>query len=193
MVDDAHSFGVLGKNGRGTGEYFGLEDEVDIIMITFSKSLASLGGAMIAKQDVVDYVKHTSRPFIFSASIPPSNVAAAIEALKIIEEEPERIKNLLDISAYLREGFKKIGLPLYEANNSITPIIPIMTYDNETTLIVTKMLREEGIYVNPVLSPAVKPGLCRIRTSLTATHTKEQMDFVIDVFKEVFSRIKQLK
>ena len=107
MVDDAHGFGVLGKHGRGTAEYFGLEDEVDIIMITFSKSLASLGGAMLASEDVIHYVKHNSRPFIFSASIPPANAAAAIEALNIIEEEPERIANLLRISAYLREELKK--------------------------------------------------------------------------------------
>lgn len=189
MVDDAHGFGVLGKHGRGTAEHFGLEEEVDIIMITFSKSLASLGGAMVASEDVIFYSKHVSRPFIFSASIPPSNAAAAIEALNIIEEEPERVKALLDVSVYLREGLKKLGIPLYEANNSITPIIPIMTYNNERTLTVTKMLREEGVYVNPVVSPAVKPGLCRIRTNLTATHTKEQMDFVLEAFRKVFSQL----
>lgn len=189
MVDDAHGFGVLGKHGRGTAEYFGLEKEVDVIMITFSKSLASLGGAMLADEDVVFYAKHVSRPFIFSASIPPANVAAAMEALSIIEEEPQRIKNLLDISVYLRTELKKMGIPLYEANNTITPIIPIMTYDVQRTLTITKMLREEGVYVNPVVSPAVKPGLCRIRTNLTATHTKEQMDYVLDAFKKVFSQL----
>lgn len=189
MVDDAHGFGVLGKHGRGTAEYFGLEDEVDIIMITFSKSLASLGGAMIASEDVVHFTKHCSRPFIFSASIPPANTAAAIEALKIIEEEPQRVKALLDVSAYLRNGLKKLNIPLYQANNDVTPIIPIMTYDNERTLIVTKLLREEGVYVNPVLSPAVKPGMCRIRTNLTATHTKEQMDFVLEAFDKVYNKI----
>ncbi|NTV89612.1 MAG: aminotransferase class I/II-fold pyridoxal phosphate-dependent enzyme [Clostridiales bacterium] len=187
MVDDAHSFGVLGEHGRGTAEYFDLEDEVDIIMITFSKSLASLGGAMVASQDVIDYVKHASRPFIFSASIPPANIAAAIAALTVIEEEPQRIKDLMNISKYLRNGLKKLGIPLYVANNDIAPIIPIMTYTNEKTLIVTKLLREEGVYVNPVISPAVKPGLCRIRTNLTATHTKAQMDFVLGVFEKVFN------
>lgn len=191
MVDDAHGFGVLGKHGRGTAEYFGLEDEVDIIMITFSKSLASLGGAMLASEDVVHFSKHCSRPFIFSASIPPANVAAAIEALSIIEEEPQRMKALRDISQYLREGLNKLDIPLYQANNNDTPIIPIMTYDNERTLLVTKLLREEGVYVNPVLSPAVKPGLCRIRTNLTATHTKEQMDFVLNAFDKVYN--KELK
>jgi 8-amino-7-oxononanoate synthase len=189
MVDDAHGFGVLGKHGRGTAEYFDLEDEVDIIMITFSKSLASLGGAMLAKEDVIHYVKHNSRPFIFSASIPPANIAAAIEALKIIEEEPQRVKALLDVSAYLRKGLTDLGIPLYEANNKIAPIIPIMTYEVERTLVITKMLREEGVYVNPVVSPAVKPGLCRIRTNLTATHTRAQMDFVLEAFKKVFSNI----
>lgn len=189
MVDDAHGFGVLGKHGRGTAEHFGLEKEVDVIMITFSKSLASLGGAMLADEDAVFYVKHASRPFIFSASIPPANVAAAMEALSIIEEEPERVRALLDVSVYLRNGLKKLGIPLYEANNTITPIIPIMTYDNERTLVVTKMLREEGVYVNPVVSPAVKPGLCRIRTNLTATHTREQMDYVLEAFKKVFSQL----
>jgi 8-amino-7-oxononanoate synthase len=189
MVDDAHGFGVLGKHGRGTAEYFGLEEEVDIIMITFSKSLASLGGAMVANEDIIFYTKHVSRPFIFSASIPPANAAAAIEALNIIEEEPERIKALLDVSVYLRNGLKKLGIPLYEANNSVTPIIPIMTYNNERTLTVTKMLRDEGVYVNPVVSPAVKPGLCRIRTNLTATHTKEQMDYSLEAFRKVFSQL----
>jgi 7-keto-8-aminopelargonate synthetase-like enzyme len=189
MVDDAHSFGVIGDRGRGTAEYFGLEDEVDIIMSTFSKSLASLGGFMAAKQDVIDYVKHSSRPFIFSASIPPSNAASAIAALDIIENEPERIKALKDISIYMREGFTKLGIPIYIANNNIAPIVPVMTWDNERTLIVTKMLREEGVYVNPVVSPAVKPGHCRIRTSFTATHTKEQLDFALDAFQRVFSRL----
>ena len=189
MVDDAHSFGVIGDTGRGTAEYFGLEDEVDIIMSTFSKSLASLGGFVAGKQDVIDYIKHTSRPFIFSASIPPSNCAAAIAALEIIEAEPERIKALRDISIYMRQGFKKIGIPIYESNNEITPIVPVMTFDNERTLIVTKLLREEGVYVNPVISPAVKPGQCRIRTSFTATHTKAQLDYALEAFKKVFAKL----
>lgn len=188
MVDDAHSIGVLGEHGRGTAEYFGLEDEVDIIMGTFSKSLASLGGFMAASADVIEYVKHVSRPFIFVASIPPSNVAAAIAALDIIENEPWRRQALKDISTYMREGFAQLGIPLYEANNKITPIIPVMTWNNETTLIATKLLREEGVYVNPVLSPAVKPGLCRLRTSYTATHKKEQLDFALNAFDIVFNK-----
>lgn len=189
MVDDAHSFGVLGDHGRGIAEHFGLEEEVDIIMSTFSKSLASLGGFVAAKQDVIDYIKHNSRPFIFSASIPPSNVAAAIAALEIIKEEPQRIMKLREISSYMRQGFKKLGMPIYESNSDITPIVPVMTYDNERTLTVTKLLREEGVYVNPVVSPAVKPGLCRIRTSYTATHTKAQLDYALEAFRKVFGKL----
>ena len=189
MIDDAHGLGVLGEHGRRTAEYFGLEDEVDIIMGTFSKSLASLGGYIAAKEDVIHYVKHVSRPFIFVASLPPANAAAALEALNILESEPERVKALRDISRYMREGLKKLEIPLYQSNSDITPIIPVMTWDNERTLVVTKMLFEEGVYVNPVLSPAVKPGLCRLRTSYTATHTKEQIDYALEAFKRVFSRI----
>lgn len=189
MVDDAHGFGVLGEHGRGTAEYFGLEDEVDIIMSTFSKSLASMGGFMAAKEEIIHFVKHTSRPLIFCASIPPSNAAAALEALNIIEAEPERMKNLRNISTYMREGLKKINIPIYEANNSITPVIPVMTWDNERTLVATKRLLEAGVYVNPVISPAVKPGLCRLRTSYTATHTTEQMDRALAIFEKVFSTL----
>ncbi len=190
MVDDAHSFGVLGAHGKGTAEHFGLEKEVDLIMSTFSKSLASLGGFVAASQDVIDYIKHNSRPFIFSASVPPSNAAAAIEALEIIKAEPERIQKLRDISVYMRQGFKKLGIPIYESNSDITPIVPIMTYDNERTLLITKMLREQGVYVNPVVSPAVKPGLCRIRTSYTATHTKAQLDYTLEAFRKVFEQLQ---
>lgn len=187
MVDDAHSLGVLGEHGRGTAEYFGLEDEVDIIMGTFSKSLASLGGYMAAKSDVVEYVKHVSRPFIFVASLPPSNAAAAIESLSILEEEPERVKALAEISKYMRDGLKKLNIPTYESNSEFTPIVPVMTWTNERTLVATKLLLENGVYVNPVVSPAVKPGLCRLRTSYTATHTKAQIDRALGVFDKVFN------
>ncbi|NMB95514.1 MAG: aminotransferase class I/II-fold pyridoxal phosphate-dependent enzyme, partial [Clostridiaceae bacterium] len=140
MVDDAHGLGVLGEHGRGTGEYFGLEDEVDIVMSTFSKSLASLGGFIAAKEEVIHYVKHVSRPFIFSASIPPANAAAALEAMNIIEAEPERIKRLTEIADYMREGFKKLNIAV---GASKTPIIPVMTYENERTFVITKMLLDE--------------------------------------------------
>ena len=182
MVDDAHGLGVLGKHGRGTGEYFGLEDEVDIIMGTFSKSLASLGGYMAASKRVVEFVKHTSRPYIFSASITPASVACALASLKILEREPERVQRLLDISSYMREGLKKLGVKLIE---STTPIIPIYTYDDEKAFLACKMLLERGVYVNPVITPATPPGMALLRTSYTATHTKEQMDKAMKAIKEV--------
>ena len=154
MVDDAHGLGVLGAGGRGTAEYFDLEDEVDIYMGTFSKSLASLGGYMAASRDVVEYVKHVSRPFIFSASITPASVEAARAALRIIRREPERVKALHDISSYMREGLKKLGVDIIESQ---TPIIPIYTYEDEKTFIACKLLLERGVYVNPVISPATPP------------------------------------
>ena len=184
MVDDAHGLGVMGEHGRGTGEYFGLQDQVDIIMCTFSKSLASLGGCVAASEDVIHYIKHNSRPFIFSASIPPANAAAALEAINVLEEQPERIKRLWENANYMRESFKKLGIPI---GNSVTPIIPVMTWENERTFLITKRLLEEGVYVNPVIAPAVKPGECLLRTSYTATHTKEQLDYALDIFKKVFS------
>lgn len=187
MVDDAHSLGVLGKNGRGTAEHFGLEDEVDIIMGTFSKSLASLGGYIAASEDVIHYIKHCSRPFIFSASIPPANAAAALEALNILESEPERVSNLADNARFMMDGFKRLKIP---TRDSQTPIIPVMTWKNEITFIITKMLLNEGVFVNPVISPAVKPGNCLLRTSYTATHTKEQLECALNVFEKVFSAIQ---
>ena len=186
MVDDAHGLGVLGEHGRGTGEYFGLEDEVDIVMSTFSKSLASLGGFIAAKEEVIHYVKHVSRPFIFSASIPPANAAAALEAMNIIEAEPERIKRLTEIADYMREGFKKLNIAV---GASKTPIIPVMTYENERTFVITKMLLDEGVYVNPVIAPAVKPGNCLLRTSYTATHTKEQLDYALEAFRRYLASL----
>lgn len=186
MVDDAHGLGVIGERGRGTAEYFNLEDKVDIIMGTFSKSLASLGGYMAASEDVIHYVKHNSRPFMFSASIPPSNAAAALAALEIIEQEPQRMKDLLRISDYMRKGLREINIPILE---SPTPIIPIMTYDTDRTFIATKMLFEEGVYVNPVIVPAVAPGQCLIRTSYTATHTEEQMDRALKAIGKVFPQL----
>ncbi|HHY24298.1 MAG TPA: aminotransferase class I/II-fold pyridoxal phosphate-dependent enzyme [Clostridiaceae bacterium] len=186
MVDDAHGLGVIGEHGRGTEEYFGLEDKVDIIMGTFSKSLASLGGYIAAKEEVIHYVKHVSRPFIFSASIPPSSAAAALEALNILEAEPQRVKALSDIGDYMRKGFKKLNIPIGESH---TPIIPVMTWENERTFVITKMLLTEGVYVNPVIAPAVKPGQCLLRTSYTATHTTEQLDYALNAFERVFSRI----
>ena len=186
MVDDAHGLGVLGEHGRGTAEYFGLEDEVDIYMGTFSKSLASLGGYMAAKKEVVEFVKHTSRPYIFSASITPACAASALAALRIIKAEPERPKHLLDLAAYMREGLKKLGVKIIDSN---TPIIPIYVYDDFKAFKACQMLLERGVYVNPVVSPATPEGFALLRTSYTATHTKEQLDYAMiqirDVLKEL--------
>lgn len=185
LVDDAHGLGVMGKGGRGTAEYFNLEDEVDIIMGTFSKSLASLGGYIAAKEDVIHFVKHTSRPFIFSASIPPACAAAAREALKILKTEPERVKRLWDNADFMRKGFNSLGLT---TGNSETPVVPVMTWDDYRTFKIAKELLEEGVFVNPVITPAVTPGNALLRTSYTATHTREQLEFALEGFKNVFSR-----
>lgn len=182
MVDDAHGFGVLGKGGRGTAEYFDLTSEVDVIMGTFSKSLASLGGYMLASKKIIDFTKHNSRPFIFSASITPASCATALKALEIIKREPERVERLSALGTYMREGLKKRGLSIKEAN---TPIVPIYTYDAIDTLKISKRLFEEGVYINPVLPPATAPTECLIRTSLMATHTEEILDEAMDIIKKV--------
>jgi len=177
MVDDAHGLGVLGEGGRGTASHFGLEDEVDIYMGTFSKSLASLGGYMAAKAEVVDYVRHASRPFIFSASIPPSSCAVALAALRHLNAHPELVTRLSDLSDYARKGFKAKGVRIIEAT---TPIIPIYTYEVENTLIKAKEIYEDGVYTNPVLPPATNPGECLLRTSYMATLTEALLDEAID-------------
>lgn len=187
MVDDAHGVGMIGDCGRGTANHFGLTDEVDVIMTTFSKSLGSLGGCMASSEKLAFHVKHKSRPFIFSASIPPSNAAAALCALRILKAEPERRIALLDIAKYLRNGLREAGLPIVEAE---TAIIPVYTYTVDRTLRIAKRLLEEGVYVNPVLPPAVPENMCMLRTSLTATHTREQMDRAIAVFKKVFDEFR---
>ncbi|MBU1141206.1 MAG: pyridoxal phosphate-dependent aminotransferase family protein [Firmicutes bacterium] len=187
MIDDAHGLGVMGEGGRGTAEHFGLEKEVDIIMGTFSKSLASLGGYMAADQDVVEYIRHNSRPYIFSAAITPSNTAAALAALRILKREPERVKALADIAEYMRQGLKAHGLKI---RDSKTPIIPIFTYTLMRTMLACNQLFEQGVYVNPVIPPATPVGECLIRTSYTATHTKEQMDTAIDKITKVLKGLE---
>jgi 8-amino-7-oxononanoate synthase len=189
MIDDAHAFGVLGKCGRGTAEYFGLEDEVDMIMGTFSKSLASLGGYLVASQKVVDYVKHKSRPFIFCAAITPANAACALESLRILKSEPDRPAKLLEIAAYARQQLKEKGIKILE--NSIAPIIPIYTYTALRTLVACKILYERGVYVNPVLPPAAPEGECLIRTSYTSTHTKALMDEAVGIIAEVLHSLPE--
>ncbi len=190
FVDDAHALGMIGKNGRGTASHFGLEDDVDIIMSTFSKSLASLGGFIAASDQVIHYIKHASRPFIFSASVPPSNAAVALEAIHIMKEQPERVIDLQKNADYMRKGFIKRNIPI---GNSTTAIIPVMTYTTERTFLITKLLLEAGVYVNPVIAPAVSEGECLLRTSYTATHTKEQLDKALDIFEQVFKEVNKIK
>ena len=182
MVDDAHSIGVLGDHGRGTAEHYGLNSEVDLVMGTFSKSFASLGGFIAGGERVINYIKHTSRALIFSASPPPAAVAACLAALDIIETEPERRERLWQITHRMHDEYKSLG---FNIGKTQTPIIPIYIGDDMKTFQFWKMLSDEGIFVNPIISPAVPPGFQLIRTSYTATHTDEQMDRVLDVFKKV--------
>ena len=178
MVDDAHGLGVLGEGGRGTANHFGLDDEVDIYMGTFSKSLASLGGYMAAKAEVVDYVMHASRPFIFSASIPPSSCAVALAALRYLKAHPEIVTRLRSLSDYARRGYKAKGIRIIEAS---TPIIPIYTYEVENTIRKAHDIYEDGVYLNPVLPPATPPGECLLRTSYMATLTEPLLDEAIEI------------
>jgi len=186
MVDDAHGLGMIGECGRGTAHYFGLEDEVDIIMGTFSKSLASLGGFIATTDDVTHYIKHHARAFIFSASIPPACCGAALESLRIMKSEPERQQKLKDNGDYLRAGFRKAGIPIGESE---TAIVPVITYETFRTFKIHNMLLMSGVYCNPVIAPAVPEGECLLRTSCTATHTKEQLDEAVEIFKTVFSQV----
>jgi len=185
MVDDAHGLGMIGECGRGTANYYGLEDEVDIIMGTFSKSLASLGGYVAAKEYITHYIRHHSRPFIFSASIPPACCGAALEALRIMQTEPERPNKLKKNGDYLRSRFREEGITI---GDSETAIVPVMTYETMRTFKIHNMLLMAGVYCNPVIAPAVKEGECLLRTSCTATHTREQLDEAVAIFKDVFSK-----
>ncbi len=187
MVDDAHGLGVLGEHGRGTAEYFGLENEVDIYMGTFSKSLASLGGYMASSKAVCNYVRHTSRPFIFSASITPASVATARASLNILANHPERVARLLEISNYMRKLLKERDVKIIESN---TPIIPIYVYEDEKAFIACKLLLERGVYVNPVISPATPKGYALLRTSYTATHDEKDLEYAANQIKEVLDILK---
>lgn len=177
MVDDAHSLGVLGKHGEGTAAHFGLTDKVELIMGTFSKSMASLGGYIASDYEVIDFIKHNSRPLIFSASMTPSSVAAVLAALDVMESEPERIQHLWDVSNYARKAFKEKG---FDTGISETPIIPLLVGSDMNALLMTKKLLDIGVFVNPVVSPAVPKDRCLIRFSLMATHTLEQVDEAVE-------------
>ncbi|HBB90435.1 MAG TPA: 8-amino-7-oxononanoate synthase [Bacteroidales bacterium] len=177
MVDDAHSIGVLGRNGCGTANHFGLDDKVDLMMGTFSKSLASLGGFIAGDFDTINYLKHTSRSLIFSASMTPASTATVLAALDVMKEEPERIENLWALTRYSLNAFKQLG---FNTGKAESPIIPLRIGDINNTLMLTKLLLEKGVFVNPVLAPAVPKDDTLIRFSLIATHTREQVDFAVE-------------
>jgi 8-amino-7-oxononanoate synthase len=181
MVDDAHSIGVLG-GGRGTAAYYGVTHQVDLIMGTFSKSFASLGGVIAGSAEVIDFIQHQARSLIFSASIPASNAAATLAALEVMQEEPERVERVNKIGDRMRAGFRELGFNLGESS---TPIVPVIIGSDTDTFKTWKALYEAGVYCNPVISPAVPPGSGLLRTSYMATHTDEQLDNVLDVFGTV--------
>lgn len=182
MVDDAHGIGVLGKAGRGTAEHFDSEDAVDLIMGTYSKSLASIGGFIAASEEVIHYIKHIARPLIFSASPPPASVASVSAAIDIIEEEPERRERLWHNTDKMLNGFKALG---FDTGQSKTPIIPLIVGDDQKAFTMARMLHDKGIFANVAVSPAVPNGRALIRTSYMATHTDEQLDRVLKAFEEV--------
>jgi len=182
MVDDAHGIGVLGQTGRGTSEHFGVEEDVDLVMGTYSKSLASIGGFIAGARDVINYIKHFGRAFIFSASPPPASVAAVSAAIDIIENEPERREQLWRNTNKMLKSFRELGFDIGVAE---TPIIPVIVGEDELAFKFVMMLQEEGIFANVAVSPAVPPGKALIRTSYMATHTDEHLDRVLEAFKKV--------
>jgi 8-amino-7-oxononanoate synthase len=186
MVDDAHALGVLGEHGGGTPEHFGLQHRVDLIMGTFSKSLASIGGVIAGPEPVIHYLKHNARPLIFSASMPPSAVATVLAALEVIEEEPERRLALWRNTRRMQEGLRALG---FDIGRSETPVIPVLIGELERMLVFCKELFDAGVYTNPVAPPAVPENSCRLRISLMATHTDEHIDIVLDAFARVGRRM----
>ncbi|MCK9159987.1 MAG: pyridoxal phosphate-dependent aminotransferase family protein [Bacteroidaceae bacterium] len=190
MVDEAHGLGVLGKQGRGTCNHFGVTKDVDLIMGTFSKSLAAIGGFIAADESIINFLRHNSRSYIFSASNTPAATAAAREALHLILTEPEHIENLWRNTNYALKCFRELG---FEIGNTATPIIPLFVRDMDKTFLVTKMLNDEGVFVNPVIPPACSPNDTLIRFSLMATHTKEQIDFAIDKLVKCFKKLDLIK
>ncbi len=183
MVDEAHGLGVFGEQGRGVCHHFGLQDEVDVIMGTFSKSLASIGGFVAADWDTINYLRHTSRTYIFSASDTPAATAAAIEALHIIQEEPERIQHLWDVTNYALKRFREKG---FEIGETESPIIPLYVRDSYKTFLVTKLAFDRGVFINPVIPPACAPQDTLVRFALMATHSKEQVERGVEILKQIF-------
>lgn len=185
MVDDAHALGVIGEQGRGTASHFGLTDKVSLIMGTFSKSFGSLGGFISGSNTVIDFLKHNARSLIFSASMPPSNIASVSKAIDIMLSEPERIQHLWDVSDYARQQFRDRG---FETGHSETPIIPLFVHDVEKALRLSVSLVDDGVFVTPVIPPAVPPTDSMIRFALMATHTFEQVDFAVEKITAAFKK-----
>ncbi|MDR1557517.1 MAG: aminotransferase class I/II-fold pyridoxal phosphate-dependent enzyme [Tannerellaceae bacterium] len=183
MVDEAHGIGVLGNQGRGTCDHFGVSQDVDLIMGTFSKSLASIGGFIASNKETINYLRHHSRSYIFSASNTPSATAAASAALDILLSEPERLEHLWKLTSYALEGFRNMGC---EIGDTATPIIPLYIRNNDLTFLIVRELFDLGVFVNPVVSPAVAPTDTLIRFSLMATHTQAQLDFALEAIRKVF-------
>ena len=181
-VDDAHALGVIGPNGDGTGAHYNMQDEVDIVAGTFSKSLASVGGFVASTASTIDYLKHHSRPFIFTASLPPANTAGVIAALEVLQQEPERRDHLWSITRRLQEGLRGLG---YDIGETQTPIVPVLIGEMDKTFIFWRKLFDAGVFTNPVVAPAVPPSQCRLRTSLIATHTHAQIDQALDAFARI--------
>jgi 8-amino-7-oxononanoate synthase len=181
-LDEAHAIGVIGETGRGTTEHYGKSDLADVIMCTFSKSFGSIGGFVAGEDKIIDYIKHTARSLIFSASMPPANAAAVMKSLEIIESEPERIHRIQDIAEKMINGFKEMGFNIGTAE---TPIVPLIIGSNEKTFLLWKTLFERGVYVNPVVSPAVPPNRSLIRTSYMATHTDEDLNCILETIGDV--------
>ncbi len=192
MVDEAHGIGVMGKdfNGKGSAEEMGVLDDIDLVMGTFSKSLASIGGFIASDSTTINYLRHNSRPYIFSASITPSATAAASAALDILKSEPERVQNLWKLTDYSLKRFRENG---FEIGNTSTPIIPLYVRDNDKTFMITKMLFDEGVFVNPVVPPGVAAEDTLIRFSLMATHTMDQVDEAVDKITKVFRQLGVIK
>jgi 8-amino-7-oxononanoate synthase len=189
-VDEAHSLGIFGKEGRGLCSEYGLTDKVDLIMGTFSKSLATIGGFIATDSETINFLKHHSRPYIFSASISPAATASVIAAIDIIKQEPERIENLWKITDYALKTFRELG---FEIGNTSTPIIPLYVRDMDKTFLITQELYEQGIFINPVIPPACSPEDTLIRFSLMATHTKEQVEEAIDKLYKTFCKYDIIK
>ncbi len=190
MVDEAHGIGVFGEGGRGTCNHFGVTDDVDLVMGTFSKSFASLGGFIATDKEITNFLRHHSRSYIFTASITPASTAAALKALEIMQTEPERQEQLWELTHYALDGFRNMGC---EIGNTSTPIIPLFIRDNFKTFAVTTDLFNEGVFVNPVVSPAVAPHDTLIRFSLMATHTKEQVTTALEKIEKIFKKYDIIK